>query len=58
MRGSGPFADLVATMFARSCARAGIGDCAPDLDIGSFRVPDRYRAGADQLTLWPGSPPR
>ena len=53
MRGSGPFADLVATMFARSCARAGVGDRAPALDSGSFRVPARYRADADQLTLWP-----
>ena len=53
MRGSGPFADLVATMFARSCARAGVADRAPELDAGSFRVPNRYRAGADQLTLWP-----
>ena len=58
MRGSGPFSDLVATMFASSCARAGVADRAPDLDTGSFHVPDRYRAGADQLTLWPGSPPR
>ena len=53
MRGSGPFADLVATMFARSCAHAGVADRAPELDAGSFRVPNRYRAGADQLTLWP-----
>ena len=58
MRGSGPFADLVATMFASSCARAGVADRAPVLDAGSFRVPNRYRAGADQLTLWPGPPPR
>jgi DNA repair photolyase len=53
MRGSGPFADLVATMFRTSCARAGVDNRAPTLDTGSFRVPGRYRAGADQLTLWP-----
>ena len=58
MRGSGPFADLAATMFRRSCARAGIGDRAPALDSGAFRVPGRYRGAADQLTLWPCAPPR
>ena len=57
MRGSGPFAELAATMFRRSCARAGIADRAPALDTGAFRVPGRYRAAADQLTLWPSAPP-
>ena len=57
MRGSGPFAELAATMFRRSCARAGIADRAPALDTGAFRVPVRYRAAADQLTLWPCAPP-
>lgn len=58
MRGSGPFAELVATMFARSCARAGVGDRAPTLSSDSFRIPERYRTGAGQLTLWPEPPPR
>ena len=58
MRGSGPFAELAATMFERSCARAGIGDRAPALDAGAFRVPGRYRPNADQLTLWPDAPLR
>lgn len=58
MRGSGPFAELAATMFERSCARAGIGGRAPALDAGAFRVPGRYRPNADQLTLWPDAPLR
>lgn len=58
MRGSGPFAELAATMFKRSCARAGIGERAPALDTGAFRVPDRCRGRAGQLTLWPCAPVR
>lgn len=58
MRGSGPFAELAATMFKRSCARVGIGERAPALDTGAFRVPDRYRDRAGQLTLWPCAPVR
>ena len=53
MRGSGPFAELVDTMFTRACERAGLASPMPALATDPFRVPDRYRAAAEQLTLWP-----
>ena len=48
MRGSGPYAELIARRFALSCRRLGLNRRPVELDTSRFRVPE---AATDQLTL-------
>ena len=51
MRGTGPYADLIARRFAIAARKRGLktGEGAFDLDLGQFRVPPR---SGDQLDLF------
>ena len=49
MRGTGPYADLIAARFARSARQYGLHRALPELRSDSFAVPPRV---GDQLTLF------
>ena len=49
MRGTGPFADLIARRFALACKRLGFDRDRRSLDTTLFKVPAR---GGDQLDLF------
>ena len=50
MRGSGPFADLLASRFAAACRKHGLEDAElPALRTDLFEPP---RAESPQLSLW------
>ena len=48
MRGSGPYAELIARRFALSCRRLGLNRRPVELDTSRFRAPE---PASDQLTL-------
>jgi len=48
MRGSGPYAELIARRFTLSCRRLGLNRRPVELDTSRFRVPE---PAGDQLTL-------
>ncbi|MBL8484018.1 MAG: hypothetical protein JNJ60_17605 [Rhodocyclaceae bacterium] len=49
MRGSGPFADLLAQRFRLAAARLGLDKRVADLDVTQFRPP---RAAGPQMELF------
>ena len=48
MRGSGPYAKLIAQRFALACKRLGLNETRTRLDTSQFRIPPR---AGDQLDL-------
>lgn len=48
MKGTGPYAKLLADRFRNACARLGLSLQRTPLDVGGFRVPGR----AQQMSLW------
>lgn len=48
MKGSGPFAQLIARRFAQACRRAGLNQSRPNLDLTKFMPP----RDENQLTLF------
>ena len=47
MRGSGPFAEQICSVFQLARRRAGLAECGPELDTSRFR-----RVGGAQLELF------
>jgi DNA repair photolyase len=48
MKGTGPYAQLIARRFRVACARLGLNEKSQDMDCSQFRIPPR---AGDQLSL-------